>query len=408
MKNSLTVLCVICLLILAGCSSEKDGDIPEHLKDSENLTDYPPDPQPEEQTKADSEPERHIELEFVREESFGETDGVYLGRMSGVAVDNSDRVFIGDTDQKTIHVFDPDGSYRTSLGREGQGPGEFNAISVSIPMRIHSNRLFVADVSGIIPHRINVYFLDSMEFSHTVNLIAENRGDFEELAGYFPDQFYPRNDGTFLVSYKRPLEINDPESYIRYFIQDSNGRIISDQVFEQNDLTYLPYTYPNGYTVAFSFPFLGKSLFTVSDDDQLYSAWTEDFLIEVHDPHGEYLRAFEHPIEKKAFNQREYIEGKVDAVRRMIREANDLPQTWPALESMFFDNENRLWVSAIVDDDEVYEWWVLQETGEVIARFEWPRDEPIEVVNNGYIYTRETDEMDVASIVRYRIEMEEI
>jgi hypothetical protein len=51
---------------------------------------------------------------------------------------------------------------------------------------------------------------------------------------------------------------------------------------------------------------------------------------------------------------------------------------------------------------------VLQETGEVIARFEWPRDEPIEVVNNGYLYTRETDEMDVASIVRYRIEMEEI
>jgi len=32
------------------------------------------------------------------------------------------------------------------------------------------------------------------------------------------------------------------------------------------------------------------------------------------------------------------------------------------------------------------------DSGELIAKFEWQRDEPIEVVKNGYMYTRQTDE----------------
>lgn len=74
---------------------------------------------------------------------------------------------------------------------------------------------------------------------------------------------------------------------------------------------------------------------------------------------------------------------------------------------MFFDDEDRLWVSTIIDSNEVYEWWVLKNTGAVITQFEWPRGKPIEVVNNGYLYTRETDEETrIQEIVRYRIEMD--
>jgi hypothetical protein len=35
----------------------------------------------------------------------------------------------------------------------------------------------------------------------------------------------------------------------------------------------------------------------------------------------------------------------------------------------------------------------LEELGEVITTFEWPRDEPIEVIKNGKMYTRQTDEV---------------
>jgi hypothetical protein len=95
---------------------------------------------------------------------------------------------------------------------------------------------------------------------------------------------------------------------------------------------------------------------------------------------------------------------------QMIREADNLPETWPALEEMLIDDENRLWASTIVDDFDIYEWWVFaDDNGDVITKFEWPRDEPIEVVKNGFMYTRQTDEeTGLQQIVRYRIEFEEV
>lgn len=36
----------------------------------------------------------------------------------------------------------------------------------------------------------------------------------------------------------------------------------------------------------------------------------------------------------------------------------------------------RLWVATIVEDFDVYEWWILKKNGEVITKFEWPRCTP--------------------------------
>ena len=85
-----------------------------------------------------------------------------------------------------------------------------------------------------------------------------------------------------------------------------------------------------------------------------------------------------------------------------------VPQTGPALNDLIVDDEGQIWVSTIVEDFDIYEWWVLEETGALITRFEWPRDEPIEVIRNGYMYTRQTDaETGIQQIVRCRVEIME-
>ena len=73
---------------------------------------------------------------------------------------------------------------------------------------------------------------------------------------------------------------------------------------------------------------------------------------------------------------------------------------------MLIDANNHLWVSTIVEDFDVYECLVLEETGELITKFEWPRDEPIEIIKNGKMYTRQTDkETGLEQVVRYGIEI---
>ncbi|MDR9419940.1 hypothetical protein [Gracilimonas sp.] len=55
-----------------------------------------------------------------------------------------------------------------------------------------------------------------------------------------------------------------------------------------------------------------------------------------------------------------------------IAEQVELPGTWPVVNSIFLDDEHRFWVSTITKSDEYFQWWVLEETGEIIARFKWP------------------------------------
>lgn len=93
-------------------------------------------------------------------------------------------------------------------------------------------------------------------------------------------------------------------------------------------------------------------------------------------------------------------------MRRMVRSA-DAPATWPALYSLTVDDEKRFWISTITDDDDTYDWWVLDEYGGLLATFTWPRERTVETVKNGYLYARQTDEFDLVEIMRYEIWLED-
>jgi hypothetical protein len=72
---------------------------------------------------------------------------------------------------------------------------------------------------------------------------------------------------------------------------------------------------------------------------------------------------------------------------------------------MKMDDHNRLWISTIVENQKVYQWWVLNKKGKLLARFTWPRDEPIQDIQNHAIYVMIRNKEGVARIVRYKIQM---
>ena len=373
------------LIILAiGCSRSKSGKTtsndrkPDRVKESVSA---------ERSNESLSDTSSIYKMTFKRDGSYGSTGKIIVGKIATFTVDNQNRVFIADEDQTTVHVFNPDGSYLTSIGRKGHGPGEFAAITSKTTMKIHSNKLYVTDSAGFFPMRLQIFSLDDFSFLQTVKLIPDNRNSYPNLKGYYPEQFYPLNKGTFLVSYHRlPFYYKDKKSFIRYMILDAKGNIIAGPILVQKDLTNLVYKVPSlrvRYSIIHSFLFFGKSLFVLSDDDHLYAANnTEKFKISVYDTSGKLIRTFQHPYKDKALTRNGLIDRykTIDMSRldyrkgahvalKMIRNARNLPDTWPALESMFFDNENRLWISTCTKDDSVYEWWILKKSGKVVAKF---------------------------------------
>ncbi|MEX0905881.1 MAG: 6-bladed beta-propeller [Balneolaceae bacterium] len=392
-KISLLLVCIF----ISGCKQETSTiELPSHLEDLDNLRVF----------QSGAKPSAGINI--IREQEFGDTDDVMISYPGSVEVDDSGRVYISDLPQgrAAIYVFHPDGSHLTTIGGYGEGPGEFRSISSTA---IRQNQFIVYD--GPLS-RISYFSVgdsesgdsDPYSMSHMIIMNPDSWKSIEGLedAFLFSRHFFVSGKGSVLTSFK---SITAEDDHLRFYYIDSEGEVEPDQVLklEQEEQRV---TFSSGeMTGGLILPTSREGVLAMSGDDSIYSASTENFLIKIHSPDGQYQRAFYHPYEKTSLIKSELVRSyEGHPGRNAVRDA-DLPETWPALNSMLIDDENRLWISTIVDDDEIYEWWVLENSGELISKFNWPRDEAIEEIKNGYLYTRETEEeTGLQQIVRYRIE----
>ncbi|REL37782.1 6-bladed beta-propeller [Rhodohalobacter sp. SW132] len=382
-------------IVFYGCSQQETEPLPDYLQELENLTVYSADRKPNEI------------ISFQKDVEYGDTGEVLIGRMGEVAVNENGRVYIADSDQLKIKVYAPDGQFLTRLGRRGEGPGEFIELS---GIQTSQNRLFTFDRNQ---QRAVVFDTETLSYNQMISL-AGNRNEIQELRGSYLNKFYPRNDGSFLMLFlasNTAEGVNDwdkIETRTLSYLLDESGNVDSEKLFERTS-SYQVILPLGGRSVGMPVKFYGALLTDQSDDDHIYLAWSEDFLIKKYSPAGEYMDAFYYNVPRVSLDpENAFPEAGPELIREAARSA-EIPETAPVLDEMHIDDENRLWISTIVEDFDVYEWWVLEETGELITTFEWPRDEPIEVVRNGMMYTRETDEeTGLQQVVRYQIEMEEM
>ena len=396
-------------ILFSGCNRSEEQKIPPYVQNLENLI------------VLSSVEGPGNAIHFIREMEFGSSDEQMIGKLGSFSVDKANNVYLGDIQQHSIYIFDQYGHYTASLGRQGRGPGEFNFVGY---LKNIDDHLFAYDPPQF---RLNVFSSKNYELAASVNLHATNKRDFEELREFDLGFLHPINKTRFLGLFSPPVIYADP-SHPKYnlndlsnsiYLLDNKGAIISDKILEYPDLRALTATV-NGEYRHTQFEFLGRTLISVSNSSEIYVTRTEDFLIQVFNSEGQYERAYFYPLPKREFTREQAIKEQKKVYENdyvleyrlsVINNAPEeqIPQFWPAIKDILIDDENRLWISTIVEDFDVYEWWVIENTGELITKFEWPRNEPIEVVKNGYIYTRETDEeTGLQQVVRYKIEFDEV
>jgi hypothetical protein len=383
-----TLIIIWVLLFWIGCSNQQTVDLPEYLTDLEDLTIYP----------TNTEPEASIEL--IREAIFSDRDEVILGRTAGIVVDNDGRLYVGDQHANTIHVFESDGSYLRQIGRQGEGPGEFLNIW---DIQIGDKLLHVqCNLQGV----VHAYSLDNFELSHTTSLLFDP-DKIDELSGWSPNIAFVKNDETYLVQFYRPIfEVSDEKRSQRLYTVSNESVLNSDLILEMH--------WGGEYLTNINIPTVlvvpyGRTTLLAVSEESFYTLWTEDLVIKKYDSHGNYISAFYHPVRKKDLRRDEVMDQisiSNDQQRHLFRNSS-LPETWPAVQYFLMDDEQRFWISTIIDDRNNYEWLVLKETGELIDRFIWPREKKIHFVKNGKIYVLETDqESGLDQIVRYGINLQ--
>ena len=137
-SNAIFVLCISCFYIL--CCRQQASRWEGQIEVQNGIT----------VVKNPMNPMNSGEVVTLEEEltigNDNEKSGHFFSRINDIEVDEDGLIYLIDGADSTIRVFDKDGDFLRTIGRKGQGPGEFER-----PFHIQvtaDNELYVVDYSG--------------------------------------------------------------------------------------------------------------------------------------------------------------------------------------------------------------------------------------------------------------------
>ena len=361
-------------------------------------------------------------MDLVQEQSFSEgkdPEEPHLIVITGCAVDDHDRVIARgqDNDFKTgLHVYNPDGTYRRQIGRIGKGPGEYEYVSPNF--QINTGRVFLHDGTTA---RLSMFTTEDYSFEKTTVLQDWNVRDLEAVRNMKLSDFHARSDGNLLAIFKAPPTGSGRTANTKFIVVDTEGNALSPEpLIELPSPFYLASDNQNNSMFPISaripLPFLGASRFALTHDDEIYTVRTDEFLIKKYDREGTYQFAFYYPVMGPLFDIESFIDSNnyltKSAIKNALEEADiEIPKSFSVIRDLIVDDEKRIWVSVMVESYGTYEWWMLGESGQLLAKIFFPENEMICDIHNGYLYTKffnsPSDDLESweSKIVKYRINL---
>ena len=107
--------------------------------------------------------------------SVGQAEGqaeYMFGRIAGLAVDDNEEIYVADSQATQIRVFDTNGKFLRTIGRKGQGPGEFTGIQ-SIQITPHNELMLYDNVQNkLVFFSLAGQFIRSKHFSISVGTMG--------------------------------------------------------------------------------------------------------------------------------------------------------------------------------------------------------------------------------------------
>lgn len=353
----------------------------------------------------------------LREElRFGVQDGPdALTRISALTTDSIGNIYVVQPLDGVVRIYGPDGSPLSSLGRRGDGPGEFR---VPLQSGWLGDTLWVADPSG---HRVTL-FRDRI-------LVGGFRFSGPELGPEFnpPSPVAVLEDGALLFGAvprsggdgRRAVEVG---AALRAAIDGSNSRAVAMLRFTE----FPAVASPRGSSLVVSYqPFDDRTLIRVSPEGGLIVVVDRPvatgrraaaFTIVGLSAQGDTL--FHRRIDYRPIGlTREIVDRVVDlpderlaerfpsrdAALKAIRSALLLPDFLPPISDLAVGRDQSIWLRREDLGSGSVEWLVLDKNGNAVGQLAAPRGTKILQAAPEHVWAVEEDELGVPYIVRYRV-----
>lgn len=175
-----------------------------------------------------------------------------LYQVSGIALDSQSNLYVLDSGNHRIQKFDDEGNYLRTIGREGEGPGEFTRISsVFID---DEDTIYVSD-----RRRIQI-FSSAGEYQGSITFESGINEFFIDVDGNIVTHIIQNSEEgsrKYLIKYNRDgkvvQKIDEFSDVQAIRTQDSSGRAVAFKAYHQYN--YWPYLAPvSAYLFIYAYP----------------------------------------------------------------------------------------------------------------------------------------------------------
>jgi hypothetical protein len=322
-------------------------------------------------------------FKLEEEVSIGEAEGreeYMFVEVQSITTDDEGRIYVLDSEEYNVKIYDRDGTFVHKFGREGQGPGEF-----SRPIKVVVTNQDEILVQNLFSKPFNFFSLEG-KYKRSVS----------------PDEFMlGGSDFDTNGNIIAPAVVRDFETRVelRKYDPDMN------HLFSYGS-SPTPNTARDGYN-----PFSPSFRWTLINGDQVVFGLQEEYNLSIFDSGGRLVKRILKEYKRIKITKEDVDEevggeglspGALELQKKLL-ETLKLPEYHLPFRRLIADDEARIFVLTYerVENGKGYYWDVFDAEGKCIAKI--PLKTRPFVLTGGKLYTVEEDDDGYQYIKRYKI-----
>lgn len=322
------------------------------------------------------------------------TDDYFFGSIRDVDVTASGHVVVVDADASHLKLLRPDGTLLDTLGRRGQGPGEFQGPTSVDVARGDSVYVFDNRVD-----RLTVYTpLPDAERARST-IITSDAGNLSDVR-----VLGDRLVGEFTPGYTRREGLYRPSPNTWHVLDETTAAGDSLLHVQRREVA----TSFSGQGAAIAYlPFGRVTLVVAGPDDRLYHGFTDSLRIRATSLDGSTETVAAVPADPIPVTdaERDSALSEVDTeIRHLIEDG--FPDAKPAFTDLVVADDGRVWVRRppATPDARTTSWWILHPSTKTIHEVRLPTNVDLEVVRAGKAYGMSAPKDSAPTLVTYRVD----
>lgn len=320
-------------------------------------------------------------------------DDATLSYVWDLAMDSRGHVYVVDFQEPGIIELNHDLGYERTIGREGEGPGEFGrAATVQI---LEGDSLIVWDSQL---QRLTFFPPGGSEAASVHALGTQERsGTTWRLAA---GAYLARSSTAYMAD---GSDQGSTRSEVLRHVREEEGRVVDEVIFSYPAAERLVLRVEGAVSVA-GHPFGRSSFVGLLADGRIAHASSDALEVKTIDLTGDVQTAFSYPTTYMPVSRRDLAaaaDGLSGDLARLLREG--APYSWPSLTGLVVDDEGRIWIGLRDADLTKWEWAAFHVDGTHQFSVEFPAGFEVHAVRGGRIIGVEQGDLGVPRILAYQL-----